>query len=142
MKKECPFCRINKERNRIIDETENTLTILSNPCLMKGHCLVIPKKHVERLSELDSGERKELLDQVIKMEEILLKKFPGCDIRQNYKPFIEEFKLKVDHLHVHLLPREFEDELYKRVEKYHPEVFSDLSSEELDSVSKMIEELK
>ena len=52
MEEECPFCNGIEPRSRIIDETRETITILSNPALVRGHCLVIPKRHVEKLSEL------------------------------------------------------------------------------------------
>ena len=96
----CPFCDLKEER--IIEETKNTFTILSNPAIVKGHLLVIPKRHAEKLSELNGDEKIELFNQVIKMQEILLRKFSGCDIRQNYRPFQAQDSLKVNHLHIHL----------------------------------------
>ena len=43
--------------------------MFSNPRLMEGHLLVIPKRHVEKLSELNEEERKELFDTVIEYQE-------------------------------------------------------------------------
>lgn len=137
MSEKCPFCEI-KDTNRILDETDKTLTILSNPALVKGHCLVIPKRHVEKLSELSEEEKEELFSQVIKIQEILLKKFGGCDIRQNYRPFRKQNNLKVDHLHIHLQPRELFDELYKKCQIYEKEIFRKLSQEESDKLKEKI----
>ena len=109
IKEECPFCRLDEKKSRILFETEHTLTILSNPALVRGHCLVIPKKHVERLSELSEEELREIFSQLVKVQEILLKKFGGCDLRQNFRPFQKQGRLKVNHLHIHLQPREFKD---------------------------------
>jgi len=134
----CPFCENIKLKSRIIDETENTLTILSNPALVKGYCLVIPKKHVENFDELSDDEKQELFFQVIKMQEILLKKFSGCDIRQNFRPFQPQGNLKVNHLHIHLQPREFKDELYDKCQIFETEVFRDLSDEELNELVELI----
>jgi diadenosine tetraphosphate (Ap4A) HIT family hydrolase len=54
----CPFCEITTEKTeRVIRETESTFAVLSNPQLMSGHLLVIPKRHVEKLSELSKEER-------------------------------------------------------------------------------------
>ena len=138
MKEECPFCEINKERNRIIDETENCLTILSNPALVKAHCLVVPKRHVEKISELSEKEKKDLFNEIEKFQELLLKKFSGCDINQNYRPFIPQGRLKVNHLHFHLIPREFKDEIYEKYGKFQDNLFKDLNKEELNKVNNFI----
>lgn len=123
---ECPFCNINKEKTRIIKETDKVLVILSNPRLVEGHLLVIPKRHVEKLSELNDDEKKELFDTVIEFQENILKSASGCDIRQHYRPFQKQDNLKVNHLHIHLLPREFEDELYKKCQIYEKDIFEEL----------------
>mgnify|MGYP001616142049 CR=1 FL=1 len=134
----CVFCNLNLERTRIIYKSEKSYIILSNPALMKGHCLVIPKRHVEKLSELGIEERKDLLEQIIQIEERLLKKFPGCDIRQNYRPFQQQSNLKINHLHFHLQPRELYDELYKKSQIYETQVFKFLSSEEAEALKNFI----
>lgn len=134
----CLFCREIEVYSRILYETPHTLTILSNPALMKGHCLVIPKKHVEILAELNDNVRQELFEQVVKMQSLLLRRFRGCDIRQNYRPFQKQDRFKVNHLHIHLQPREFQDELYKKSQIHEKEVFKDLSEEELDQMKEFI----
>ena len=126
----CPFCSLNPERNTVIESRKNCFVMFSNPRLMEGHLLIIPKKHVERLSELNGNEKKELLEIVIEFEEKLLKIFPGCDIRQNYRPFVKQGDYKVDHLHIHLQPRTLEDELYKKVQVFEKEIFRWQTEEE------------
>jgi len=129
---DCPFCEIiEKNTERIIRQTEHTFTVLSDPRLMPGHLLVIPKRHIQRLSELDEQERAEMLEEVAILEDIILNNVaPGCDISQHFRPFIPQGRLKVDHLHIHLRPRTFEDELYKKVQIYEKEVFKELPAEE------------
>ncbi len=134
----CVFCNLNLERTRIICESERSYTILSNPALMKGHSLVIPKRHVEKLSELDEEEKKDLLEQIIKIEELLLRKFPGCDIRQNYRPFQKQSNLKINHLHFHLQPRELYDKLYSTSQIYETQIFKFLNSEEVEKIKNFI----
>ncbi|MBI2121009.1 MAG: HIT family protein [Parcubacteria group bacterium] len=135
----CPFCDIlAKNTERIIRESKNTFTVLSNPRLVSGHLLVIPKRHVEKFSELSAEERSELFNETIKLEEIILEKFAsGCDMSQHYRPFIQQNRLKINHLHIHLRPREFEDELYQKVMKYERDVFIDLSQEEFEKCKKV-----
>ncbi len=126
-KENCRFCNI--ERDRIVRETENTITLLSNPYLMQGHSLVIPKLHVERLSKLPKNIRYELIDETMNVQELLMQRLDmsGCDIRQNYRPFMPEDRLKVSHLHFHVIPRYFGDELYEKSMIHEKKVFTDLT---------------
>jgi histidine triad (HIT) family protein len=133
----CPFCRDIEPKSRVIEETESTFTILSNPALVEGHLLIVPKRHVEKLSELNDKEKEEVFSQIIRFQEKLLRKFNGCDIRQHYRPFQKQDKLKVDHLHIHLQPREFGDELYKKCQIFEKQLFRQLSRGELDELKKL-----
>jgi len=135
----CPFCNINKDKTRIIKEGKHTFVIFSNPRLMEGHLLVIPKKHVVKISELNEEEKKELFDTVIEFQEKILEKISsGCDIRQNCRPFQPQDNLKLDHLYIHLLPREFKDGLYKDCQIYEKGIFKDLTAEEVGRISKLL----
>jgi len=125
----CVFC--NTDNLKIIRESKNTITFLSNPCLMKGHCLVIPKKHFENILEIPEEILFELIKEVREVKRLLIERFgaSGCDIRQNYRPFLEDDRLKVSHLHFHVIPRELEDELYKKSMIFEKDVFEDLDQE-------------
>jgi diadenosine tetraphosphate (Ap4A) HIT family hydrolase len=138
MKKEqgCPFCNIDLKRTRILDETKNTFVLISNPVLVPSHLLVIPKRHVGKLSELNKEELNELVSQVIKFQEKLVKKFTGCDLRQNYRPFQRDDDLKVEHLHINLQPREFNDDLYLKCQINEKDIFRMLNQDELNKIQK------
>ena len=97
---------------------------------MPGHLLAIPKRHVERLSELSEDEKKGLFDKVIEFQEKILKHYSGCDIRQNYRPFQKQDGIKFNHLHIHLHPREFEDKLYQKCQIFEKKIFSELTNQE------------
>jgi len=133
----CPFCELKKRE--IIKNGKKVLVILSDPRLMPGHFLVIPKRHVEKLAELDKAEKRELLETVIEFEEkILTKLAPGCDMRSNCRPFLKESRFKVNHLHVHLLPRTYKDELYLKGEHCHDKLFKKLRKGEIKKIKKLI----
>jgi len=136
----CPFCdSIKTKQERILKETERAFVILSNPRLMRGHALIIPKRHVGRLVELRDEERKELLDMVVEFEEKILKHIaPGCDLRQNYRPFIPQNDLKIDHFHFHLQPRSLNDEFYTKVNQFDKPLFRPLPQNEADEVAKLL----
>ena len=112
----CPFCTIDPNRTTVVQEFALTRAVLSNPRLAPGHLLLIPIRHVQRLSELEHEELDELVSLLIRYQELIFRKFtPGCDIRQNYHPFEPEGDIKVDHLHMHLIPRSYNDEFYRSV---------------------------
>ena len=135
----CPFCTINTVRNRILEEGELTRVLFSNPRLMKGHLLVMPKRHVEQPWDLTADELQEMFLHIHALQKKLSKTLgTGCDIRQNYRPFITQGRLKVDHLHVHLLPRSFEDELYKKSMKFETALFTDVPEGEVDEVRRVL----
>jgi len=138
---DCPFCKIDKKRTRIVKEGKSVLVVLSNPRLVDGHLLVMPKRHVEKLSQLENKEKEELFETLIEFQEKILSKFAtGCDIRSNYRPFIKQGELKVNHLHFHLLPRELEDELYKKCQIFEKEIFRMLTKREKEKFAKLFKD--
>ena len=103
--------------------------------------MVIPKRHVVKISELNEEERKELFDFVIRFQEKILQKLTsGCDIRQHYRPFQKQDSLKVDHLHVHLQPREFEDEIYKKCQIGERDIFKELAGDEAEDIFNLLKQ--
>jgi diadenosine tetraphosphate (Ap4A) HIT family hydrolase len=138
---ECPFCNINLEKTRILKDGKFVRVIFSNPCLMSGHLLVIPKRHAEKISDLNKNEQEELFKTIVEFQEKILDKVAsGCDIRQNYRPFQKQDRLKINHLHFHLYPRELFDELYKKCQIFEKNIFKDLSLEELDEMFRIFSE--
>ncbi len=137
---DCPFCNIKKEKTKVVNEGKYTRVVLSNPRLVPGHLLVVPKRHVEKISELNKEERNELFDKTIESQEKVLFKFAnGCDIRQNYRPFQKQDDVKVNHLHIHIQPRELKDELYKKCQIFEKQLlFKPLSEEEKEKFYKLL----
>ena len=135
---QCPFCDINSQKERIIETRKHSVVFLSSPRLMPGHLLVIPKRHVDRISQLTPSEREEVFDVLAEFEEKILARFSaGCDIRTHYKPFLKEDWTKVNHLHFHLHPRELRDELYTKVQVHDKELWKDLPDEERERFVKL-----
>lgn len=109
----CPFCHLAASA-RALAQDAHASVIFSNPRLMPGHLLVIPHRHVQALWELEETEMISLWRHIAAFEQKLIAAGlgTGCDIRQNYRPFLPDGKLKQSHLHVHIQPRSFEDQLY------------------------------
>lgn len=124
----------------MIKSGKHAFVIFSNPRLMEGHLLVISKRHVERISELNEEERKEMFNMVVDLQEKIIKNVAlGCDIRQHYRPFQGESRLKVDHLHIHLQPRRFEDDVYRQCQIFEKDIFKPLTEEEVNRITKLLE---
>ena len=127
---DCPFCKINPEITHVIAERENVYVAMSNPRLVPGHLLVIPKRHIENIKDLLQRENDQLLSTIFDFEKRILNYSPGCDLRQNYRPFLKDGQLKVGHLHFHLLPRFENDELYTKSQIYEKDIFQPLPADD------------
>jgi diadenosine tetraphosphate (Ap4A) HIT family hydrolase len=128
---DCPFCDLDSEKTRTIRKGKLTTVILSNPRLMPGHTLVIPNRHIEEPWQLTDEEILEIFNDIKFVQAKLLSDFAtGCDVRQNYRPFIPQGRVKIDHVHFHVLPRTSEDELFQKSMRFERELFLDLPEDE------------
>ena len=129
----CPFCEIGKE-DRVLKEGKFSYVFLSNPRLMPGHMLVVPKRHVTIIADLTREEQNEIFDSLIEYQAKVLGKISsGCEIRQNFKPYLKEGRTHVTHMHFHILPREPEDGL-QQVEGGRTAMYLDFSDGEKEKI--------
>lgn len=141
MAKMCPFCNLVASRELIFTGI-STVAFLSNPRLMRGHVLLAPKRHVERLSELTDEERHELIDIAARVETIILDQLAkGCDLRLHYRPFQKEDGIKVNHLHLHVQPRELFDDLYQKSQKFETALYRPLPLAEQHRFEKLFRDI-
>lgn len=136
-KENCPFCG---SEERMLKQNEHALVLLSNPRKVPGHFLVVPKRHVEKPWELTDLERRDIFDLVDYVSQKLIEAGlgDGVDVRQNYRPFLAQDKLKVDHVHYHVIPRALEDYIYQVSERYDTQLFAALDPLEAKEVSKIL----
>lgn len=98
------------------------------------------KRHVEKPWELNEAELKDIFELIFFIEKKLIGKLgEGVDVRQNYRPFLEQSKLKVDHVHFHVLPRYNKDYIYQVAEQYETDLFTDLDPAEAADVAKLLD---
>jgi diadenosine tetraphosphate (Ap4A) HIT family hydrolase len=132
----CPFCNLHE---RILKKNDLAHLFLSNPRKVEGHFLVAPKRHVEQPWELTKKEIQSIFELIFFVQEKIAKKLAqGCDVRQNYRPFLKQGRIKVDHVHYHVIPRNFNDTIYTLVEKEETSLFQDLSDEEQTKMTQII----
>lgn len=132
----CPFCN---PLESVLKSNATAQIILSDPRKVPGHFLVMPKRHIEKPWDLTEQELSDIFELIFFIEKKTIGKLgDGCDIRQNYRPFMEQSKLKLDHIHFHVIPRSLNDYLYSVVEKYETDLFAELDDEERVAVTKLL----
>lgn len=133
----CPFC---DPKDRVLKESDNAFVLLSNPRKVPGHFLVIPRRHIEQPWELSHEEINDVFELIKLVEQRIVGKLgDGCDIRQNYRPFVKQSRVKVDHVHFHVIPRSFEDYIYAVSEKFEDDLWAELDGVERKEVSKLLD---
>jgi diadenosine tetraphosphate (Ap4A) HIT family hydrolase len=132
----CPFCDSSE---RVLKENDNARVLLSNPHKVPGHFLVIPKKHIEKPWDLSHEELTDIFDLVFLVEQKILGKLgEGVDIRQNYRPFLNQDGLKVNHVAFHVIPRSPDDYIYTVSEKFEENLYADLDAAEAKAVADLL----
>ena len=107
---DCIFCKIINQHNRanIIYENEWVLAFLDANPVNQGHVLVVPKVHVEHLTDLSSELLSQTMATVQKIMSAQMEQ-PGVDgvnvMQNNY----EAAGQTVPHVHFHLIPRKTGD---------------------------------
>ncbi|USH00228.1 HIT family protein [Thermococcus argininiproducens] len=108
---QCPFC--NPSREVLLYEDERIRILIDSYPASRGHLLVVPIKHVERIEELEEDEKLALLNgieiSIKKLKEAL--KPDGFNIGINLG---EAAGQTVSHLHIHVIPRYKGDSTFPR----------------------------
>lgn len=101
---DCLFCKIIEGSipSKTIYEDEKVKVFLDIKPNTNGHSLIIPKKHIVTVEEIDNDLYSHILDVEKKMYKLLKEKLniEGLTIVQN-----NELGQEVKHYHVHLIPR-------------------------------------
>ena len=105
---DCIFCKIVKGEipAKIIEKTNKSLAFMDAFPLAKGHSLVIPKNHYEKMQEIPPEENAELFETVRKLLSKVDKLTNSTLVAlHNGKDSGQE----IPHVHIHLIPRSKED---------------------------------
>ena len=108
MTMDCIFCKIASKEipTEILVETELCVGFLDAFPLAKGHALVIPKKHYEKLQDLPTNINTEMFSTV----HSLISKvdtLTGATLVAVHNG--KESGQEIPHVHVHLIPRSKDD---------------------------------
>lgn len=105
----CPMCRRwSAEADLQIAEFSHSYLMLNRDQYFPGYCFLISKQHVTELFHLTPDIRRELIEEVAKVAEVL------ADLFKPDKLNYELLGNMVPHMHWHLVPRFVEDPLWPR----------------------------
>lgn len=105
---ECIFCKIIKKEIpcKTILETEKSMAFMDAFPITKGHSIVIPKTHYEKIQDISKEDNADLFETVRKTIAKVDKITDATLLAvHNGKQSGQE----IPHVHVHLIPRSSED---------------------------------
>ncbi len=105
---DCIFCKIVKREipAKIIGETEKSLAFIDAFPLTKGHSLVIPKNHYEKMQDISAEDNADLFETVRRVIS-KVDKISNATLLAVHNG--KESGQEIPHVHVHLIPRSAED---------------------------------
>ena len=104
----CIFCKIASKEitTKILVETESCIGFLDAFPLAKGHALVIPKRHYEKLQDLPININTEVFSTVHSLIS-RVDSLTGATLMAVHNG--KDSGQEIPHVHVHLIPRSSED---------------------------------
>ena len=105
---DCIFCKIAKKEIpvKIITETGNSIAFLDAFPLSRGHTLIIPKHHYEKVQDITFDDNTDLFETLHKVI-AKVDKITGSTLLAIHNG--KESGQEIPHVHVHLIPRKPSD---------------------------------
>jgi Diadenosine tetraphosphate (Ap4A) hydrolase and other HIT family hydrolases len=106
----CLFCSIVSGATKavIVHEDADSLVFLDHRPLFPGHCLVVPRKHSETLSDLPEKS----IEPFFKLVQLMARGVEAAmEAEGTFVAMNNRVSQSVPHLHVHVVPRKRKDGL-------------------------------
>ena len=102
----CIFCDIlsGKRDGHILFEDEHHMVFLDKYPIDDGHTLIIPKKHFEKITDMDSEDVGKIFSLVPKIAKAVLLG-SGADAFSLAQNNGKSAKQIIPHVHIHIIPR-------------------------------------
>jgi diadenosine tetraphosphate (Ap4A) HIT family hydrolase len=94
----CVFCEQPWTTGEILIETRAATVILHDDWAVRGHTMIVAKRHVENLSDLGDSEAADFLNVARSVEDLLLEQ-TGAD-----RAILMKLGIQTPHLHLHIYP--------------------------------------
>ena len=136
----CAFCNSDVLHAQTFYEDELILALITHRPIFPGHCLIIPKRHVENFDALSENEILQMSLGIKRVHERVKKVFETSSyllVQKNGK----EVGQSVPHVHFHYIPRKLEEDslVYFAIKSVLAQIKGPLSPEEME---KIVENLK
>jgi histidine triad (HIT) family protein len=107
----CLFCELVRGERpaAVVHEDEQTFAFLDHKPLLHGHCLVVPRRHVETLPELPAALLQPLFGVVQRLSRAVEE---GLAADGSFVAINTKISQSVPHVHVHVVPRWKKDGLF------------------------------
>jgi diadenosine tetraphosphate (Ap4A) HIT family hydrolase len=104
----CAFCDSSVLAHQKFYEDDVVLCLYSHKPICPGHCLIIPKRHVEKIVDLTDKELLAVMHAVKKINVVVQSLYGPCSyliLQKNGK----EVGQTVPHVHIHYIPKKITD---------------------------------
>jgi histidine triad (HIT) family protein len=111
---DCAFCKIvgGESSNSVVFNDDVSLAFLDHRPLLRGHCLLVPKQHVETLVDLPAR----LIGPLFANAQLLAKAVErGLQADGSFLAVNTRISQSVPHLHIHIVPRWKKDGLFSNI---------------------------
>ena len=107
---DCLFCEIvaGERPAHIVFATERALAFLDSRPLFKGHTLIVPREHIETLTELPAESLGSFFGYAQRVAGAMES---ALDAAGSFVAMNNKISQSVPHLHVHVVPRNHKDGL-------------------------------
>jgi len=106
----CVFCQIvgGEQPARVVLDDDTVIAFLDVRPVFKGHVLVVPRRHVVTLPDLDHAELEPYFERVQRVAAAVP---DALDAHGTFVAMNNVVSQSVAHLHCHVVPRRFKDGL-------------------------------
>lgn len=105
----CAFCDQEVLENQKFYEDDSVYALYTHKPIIPGHCLIVPKRHVERFENLTETEMQHIFQVIKKVDLAAQKSFQTCSYLLLQKNG-SEVGQTVPHVHFHYIPRQKGDD--------------------------------
>jgi diadenosine tetraphosphate (Ap4A) HIT family hydrolase len=94
----CVFCHEPRDAGALVSEDEKLFVILHNDRAVRGHAMIVWKKHVENVADLTADEYAHFASVHHRVEKALL------DVTHADRAILLKLGIVTPHLHLHIYP--------------------------------------
>lgn len=137
-----PFCDREQYSKTIFYRSKSFMALYNIRPVLPGHSLLIPIRHVTRITELSDNEAKEMIIALREVIPVLIELYGADD--DSYNMDIQSGPSSgrtIDHLHLHIVPRK-PDDRYRYSSSFSVDISKSLDDLGPKHVKKEVERLR